>query len=274
MAVEARRWTDLAQIKSIHADQVLRAGVLRSAGYIALNFNEFHRSKELLSQSLLLYRQNLDEWNAAWSLVYLGGAYQEDPQDVRQGLDLCKQALALFRNQDDKSGLTFTFNILGELARSQKDYKAAQRYYEDSLLLAVETGASQREAIALNNLSFVAYHQQNYRLALELAHRFLTIARELKSDFQQACFIATLAGPSTALGHPYLAARLLGASNARFEASGTKQAVVDQSELDDFETATRNLLGDKAFQEAWQTGYTLTLQEAVSLAITELDLGE
>lgn len=274
LAVEGRRWTDLALIKSIQAGQDLRAGVLRSAGYIALNFNDLRRSKELLRQALILYQQNLDDRNAAWSLVYLGGAHQENPQDVQQGLDLCKQALALFRHQDDKYGLTFTFNMLGELARSQKDYKAAQRYYEDSLFIAVETGARQREFIALNNLSFVAYHQQNYRLALELAHRFLTIARELKSEFRQTCFIATLAGPSAALGHPELAARLLGASYARFEAYGTKQVAVDQSELDDFETATRNQLGDKAFLEAWQAGQTLTLQEAVSLALAELNLGK
>ena len=71
-----------------------------------------------------------------------------------------------------------------------------------------------------------------------------------------------------------LAARLLGASYARFEAFGTKQAAVDQSELDDFETATRNQLGEKEFLEAWQAGQILTLQESVSLALTELDLGE
>jgi predicted ATPase len=273
LVVESCRWTDLALNKSFQAEQDLRAGVLRSAGYIALNFNDLRRSKELLRQAVSLYQQNLDERNAAWSLVYLGGAHQENPQDVQQGLDLCKQALELFHHQDDEPGLAYTFNMLGELARLQKDYAAARRYYEESLFSAVEMGARHREAIALNNLSLVAYHQQNYRLALELAHRFLVIARELKSDFRQACFIATLAGPSAALGHPDLAARLLGASYARFQAFGTKQVAVDQSELDDFETATRDLLGDKAFLEAWQAGQTLTLQDAVSLALTELDLG-
>jgi hypothetical protein len=71
------------------------------------------------------------------------------------------------------------------------------------------------------------------------------------------------------MGHPDLAARLLGASYARFEALSTRHGPVDQSELDLFETVTRNQLGDEAFLEAWQAGQTLTLQDAVSLALTE-----
>jgi hypothetical protein len=54
---------------------------------------------------------------------------------------LCEQALALFRHQDDNSGLAYTFNMLGELARSKIDYEAAQHYYEDSLRIVMETGA-------------------------------------------------------------------------------------------------------------------------------------
>jgi predicted ATPase/DNA-binding CsgD family transcriptional regulator len=271
LAAEGRRWTDLALNKSIQAKPNLRAGVLRSAGHIALSFNISHRSKELLSQAIQLFKQNLDERNTAWSLVLLGGSYDKNVQEVQQGINLCKRALALFHNQDDKPGLTFTLNMLGELARAQEDYDAARRYYEESLSLAIETSNRQREATALNNLSFVAYHQQNYRLALELAYRALILARELKSDFRQACFIATVAGPAIALGRPELAAQLLGASYARFKSLGILHAPVDQSELDHFETATRQHLGDEAYLETWQAGQTLTLQEAVSLALSELD---
>lgn len=275
LAVEGCRWTDLALNKSAQAAVLLRAGVLRSAGHIASYLDDPRRSKELLRQALELYQQNLDEWNAAWSLVYLGTAYGENLQEIQEGISLCKQALAHFRNLNDKPGLAYAFNVLGELARSQKDYEAAQCYYEDSLFIIEETGERQREAILFNNLSFVAYHQQNYRLALELAQRSLIIARDdLKSDFRQACFIATAAGPVAALGRSELAARLLGASYARFEALGTRHAPVDQSELDLFETATRNQLGDEAFERAWQAGQAMSLQAAVRLALDELDLGE
>jgi non-specific serine/threonine protein kinase len=275
LVVEGRRWTDLALIKSGQAALALRAGVLRSAGQIASCFDDLRRrSRELLHQAQEIYQLIGDERNAAWSLAYLGRAAEENSLEVQHGISLCKQALAIFRNLDDQPGLAFTLNLLGELARSQSDYEAAQRYYEDSLSIVEETGERQREAMLFNNLSFVAYHQQNYRLALELAQRSLFVACELKSDFRQICVLATVAGPFAALGHPDLAARLLGATYARFGELGTRHDPVDQSEFDLFETATRDLLGEKAFLEAWQSGQTLTLREAVSLALTEFDLGE
>jgi hypothetical protein len=170
--------------------------------------------------------------------------------------------------------MAFTLNLSGELARAQKDYDTAQRYYEDSLFLAREMGARQREAVVLNNLSFVAYHRQDYQLALELVHQVLTIARETQSEFRQACFMATASGPAAALGHPDLAARLLGASYARFDALGIVHAPVDQGELDHFEAEARRQLGDEAYLQVWQAGQALTLQEAVSLALAKLDLGK
>jgi hypothetical protein len=109
---------------------------------------------------------------------------------------------------------------------------------------------------------------------LELVYQVLTIACETQSEFRQACFIATAAGPAAALGHPELAARLLGACYARFEALGIVHAPVDQDELDHFEADARRQLGDQAFLQAWQAGQALTLREAVSLALAKLDLGE
>jgi predicted ATPase/DNA-binding CsgD family transcriptional regulator len=274
LAAEGRRWTDLALIKSTQVEPELRAGVLRSAGHIASYMNDMPRSKKLLRQAVELYQQNRDELNAAWALVYFGLASMENPKEVQQGINLCTQVLAQFRNLDDKPGLAFTLNVLGELARIQNDYKAAQRYYEDSLSLVEETGERQREAMLFNNLSFVAYQQQNYRLALELSQKALRLAHQLKNDFRQSCFIATVAGPTAALGDPERAARLLAASYARFEALGFNHAAVDQKEFKLYEAATRNQLGDEEFLEAWQSGLTMTLREAVPLALNEFDLGE
>jgi tetratricopeptide (TPR) repeat protein len=207
-------------------------------------------------------------------MVYLGMNYQENPHEYSQGMALCTQGSAYFRKLEDKPGMAYTFNTLGELARLQGDYEAARHYYEESLSVVRETGERQREAMLYNNLCFVAYHQQDYLLAMHLAQRSMIVARELKSEFRQACFLATLAGPMAVLGQPERAARLLGASHARFEALGTRHQPADQPELDLFEATARNQLGDEAFQDAWQAGQAMTLQEAVSLALKELDLGE
>jgi predicted ATPase len=274
LAVEGRRWIDLGLARSTNAAPALLAGVLRCAGHIAYTLSDLRRGKELLHRALDLYKQLGDERNAAWSMVFLGGLFMEDPLEYLQGIALCTQGLEVFRKLEDKPGTACALNNLGELARLQGDYEAARRYYEESLSVTIETGERQREAIMFSNLCYIAYHQQNYKLAMQFAQRSIIVARELTSEYRQACFLAALAGPTAALGRPERAARLLGASHARFEALGTRHQPADQPELDLFEAAARNQLGDKAFQEAWQAGQTLTLQEAVSLALADLEMGE
>jgi hypothetical protein len=86
--------------------------------------------------------------------------------------------------------------------------------------------------------------------------------------------LSATAGTDYTLGQPERAARLQGASYARYEALDINYQPQVQRELDLFKAAARNQLGDEAFQEAWQVGQAMTLQEAVSLALAELDLGE
>jgi non-specific serine/threonine protein kinase len=121
-------------------------------------------------------------------------------------------------------------------------------------------------------LSLVASHQGKYQLALQLAKESLALARDLKSDFRQSCFLADLAGPAAALGQPERAARLLGASYAQYEALGARHFPVDQMEFDRFEAAARNLIGDERYQVAWKEGQSMTLREAVAYALGEQEV--
>lgn len=273
LAAEGRRWTDLGNKKSINASPVLRAGVLRSAGRIALALGDLDRGKELLYQAVELYQQLGDECDLAWSMIFLGSLF-ESHGEISQGLHICEQGLELFRKLGYKPGIAHTLNTMGELARYQGDYESSRRYYEESLLVASETGERQREAVVINNLSFISFHQQDYRLALEYAQRCLAIVCELNNEYRQACFIATSAGPLTVFGLPERAALLLGASYARFDALGTHHDPVDQAELELFKKGVRDQIGEKAFQEAWSAGQKLTLKEAVAIALSELNIGD
>ena len=270
LAAEGRQWTDLALKFTSQAPIAVRAGVLRSAGHIAAYYGDLPRCEECLSRAIALYRQIPDHSQQAWCMAHLGGVYTEDPLQALQGISLCNQALEIFRNLDEKPGLVYTFNALGELARAHGDYQAAGEYYESCLTLVRETGERHREALLINNLSFVAYHQGDFRQALEYAQQSLLIAREQQNEFRQSCFIATAAGPIAALGHPRCAARLLGASYARYEALGVKHAAVDQAELDRYAVVIRGQLGEATYQDAWQAGQELTLQAAVDLALADL----
>jgi len=272
LGTEGSRWTELALARRGEADTKLRASVLRSAGQLATILIDTNRGTEWLLEAAELYQQSGDKRNSAWSLITLAGIFTDVPNDLLQGIKLCEEGLTVLRELDDKPGIAYALNILGEAARQNGDFEAARLYYEESLSIVKETGESQREAMLISNLSLVASHQGNYQLALQLARQSLALAGELKSDFRQSCFLADFAGPAAALGQPERAARLLGASYAQYEALGARHFPVDQLEFDRFEAAARNLMGDVSFQAAWLEGQSMTLQEAVAYALGELDV--
>ncbi len=70
-------------------------------------------------------------------------------------------------------------------------------------------------------------------------------------------------------GHPKRAARLLGASEAILKGMGASQQPADQIEIDRYFTATREQLGEEAFQEALAEGKGMSLEEAVAFALDE-----
>jgi hypothetical protein len=89
-----------------------------------------------------------------------------------------------------------------------------------------------------------------------------------------ATVLGILAGPVAALGKPRRAARLLGAADTHLESIGVDQQPADQPEIRLFLEAVRRALSEDDFQLAWQAGRRMTIQEAVSYALSEADDSE
>jgi hypothetical protein len=159
---------------------------------------------------------------------------------------------------------------LGELARVQSDLESARRYYEEGLVLATESGGRYQEALQYNNLSFVAYHQKDYHLSMHLMKQSLTILREMDFKDVSTCLFG-LAGPIAALGYPERAAQLIGAADTQQEISGVPFQSPDQQDVLPILEAVRQTLNEKAFQEAWQAGRAMTIQDTFSYSLSELE---
>jgi predicted ATPase/DNA-binding CsgD family transcriptional regulator len=268
---EGQRWTELAVARSENSAPQLRAAVLRNAGYIAYMLSNIRRSKEMLRQALDLYQTLGDEGKVAWTIVFLSLTFIEDTSEYPQGIRLATQALDILRKLDDKPGMSKALTILGELARLQGDYEAAWHYYEDGLAIAKEIGLNQRVTILYNNLALVAYHQEEYELAIRFAHQSIHATREIMSLYQLACIIKTLAGPVAALGKPEHAARLLGISHEIYLSLGCRPLPTDQPEFDRIEATVRKQLGEQKFQKAFQAGQAMPVQEIIPFALEESD---
>ncbi len=153
----------------------------------------------------------------AWCHTDLALTRLQTPDQIQRGMELARESLATFRQLDDKPGMAYALNTLGELARLQGDRTSAKRYYEECLAIVKETGERNREAMQYENLGIIAYHDDEFELAKRLIKQGLTLYRQLGSGYGVATVLGSLAGPVAALGKPRRAARLLGAADTHLE---------------------------------------------------------
>ena len=81
--------------------------------------------------------------------------------------------------------------------------------------------------------------------------------------------LGLLTGPTTALGFPKRAARLLGASEAILEGIGVIIPMSDKAEYDHYVTQLREALDPDTFDALYADGRAMSLAEAVVYALED-----
>jgi predicted ATPase/DNA-binding CsgD family transcriptional regulator len=266
-SAEGLAWTRRALESATDAPPPVRARALNAAGWLSYEQGENEQGRIYNEQALKLFRKLGDEANTAWALVFLSGQFLALPDRITEGLALCKEALALFRSLEDRPGIIFTVNVLGELLRLDGDYERAGRAYEESLTIAREEGDKLRQAVARANLGYVAQHAGDYERAESAILAGLGLLLELENTRYIPQDLAILAGPVAAQGNAEKAARLLGASEALLEKMGLVAQAADQVEIERNEAAVREQLDEAAFEAAWGKGRAMSLEEAVAYAL-------
>jgi len=267
--VEGLRWIERALENAEDTSPTLRAKTLNAAGWLSFLQGNYERGKLFNSQALKLYRKLGDEINSTWALMFLGAHCAGSLSELKEGMAMSEEALALFRAHDDKPGIIRVLNQIGELARLNGDYDRAGKAYEECLTNCREFGDRQREAFALCNLGLVAQHQGDYERAESRIKEGLCMIKDHNTKYPLAFFISFLSGPIAARGDPERAAQILGSSDALLKAMGLSLHPQDQPEIDRFEAAVREQLSEEVFKSAWEKGQVMTLEEATAFALEE-----
>jgi predicted ATPase/class 3 adenylate cyclase len=142
--------------------------------------------------------------NLAWA--------QGDNEEARRHYE---ESLALYRELDDRDGISACLNNLANIASEAGDYALARRQYEESLALYAEMGSKTGVATAVGNLAHLACKQGDFALSRRYAEQALTLAREMGHE-----------------GEPYVAWMLLQLGRlARAEDDDAQaQALLEESE--------------------------------------------
>ena len=188
-----------------------------------------------------------------------------------QEIALHEQSLRIRRELGDKRGIAMSLFKLGE-GLLDEDLERAEVMIEEGLRLARELGDKTFVAGALDGQGRVALERGDLERAAALLGESLWMCREMGSILGIFIGRASLASVAAATGPPERAARLWGAAEGLCEATGVNlDSPLVSRFYERYRAAARAELDEVAWQEALTDGRAMTLEEAISYALKDVE---
>lgn len=256
-------------------DQAGIAEALKGLALVARNGGNYAAARAMYTEALALLRPLGDRGAIAHALAYQAAAAWTQA-DYGAARSLAEEGLALYRELGDRQGIATAANIRGYVAAAEHDDATAHALQSESLLLYRQLGDRRGSAKALNGLSEVAFDRGDYALARALGEESVALFRQvgdmwcIVEGLEQLARLAAVEGQhAPTLDDSRRAVQIYGAAEALRIAIG---APLPPHHSKAYHAAilpaVRNRLGEEAFGAAWRAGRTLSLEQAIALAMT------
>jgi non-specific serine/threonine protein kinase len=153
----------------------------------------------------------------------------------------------------------------GEHAWTFGDYQKAEAWYDESYVIARKIGSSWSEAHSLEALGRVSLKRGALDRAEQLLRRSLELRRDLEDARSLPWSLEVLGWIAADRGQTPRAACLLAAAEALNELVGGSLAITWQADHEHAMHIVR--LGGSASASAWETGKSMSVDEAVEFAL-------
>jgi predicted ATPase len=237
-------------------------------GFVAWQKEEYGQAKELFEEGLELSREMSDTWWLATFLLYLA-IVPHYLGDYERATELTEESMDLFREQGDKHSLAHCLNNLAMMVYSKGDLRQAGKLTEEAVALFRELGNRVDVAFVLCNLGWIALLQDDLGRAADFYRESLSLSWEIGLNPIVQSALEGFACVAGARGETERAARLWGAAQTLHETKGIPRDTDFLAEADARISAVRSDMGEEAWEEAWNRGQAMTLDEAVSYALEE-----
>jgi predicted ATPase/class 3 adenylate cyclase len=281
---------------------------LGSLGYVLHRQGDNQRALALLEESLELAREQGDTYGIAWRLTFLAWIARDQGNysraralseagllllptlrdklglaqvldnlghiaihqgEQRRAVECFEKSLSLFEALGDKHGYARVLLRLGELARLQGNDTQALRHCNAALTLYQEERNDPAMAWARASLGYIALQQHNNERAEALFTENLILCRNSRDKLSIGACLTALAEIGAEQGKLERAARLLGAADLCFTASGGIKDPITHIDYDRVVIAARTLMDEATFATAWAEGHAMTLEQAIAYALDE-----
>jgi predicted ATPase len=265
---EGREWVAAALGRRDELDDLLVARLHLAAGIV-----EWPRdpsvAREHWERAVDAFRALGHDRYLAYSMALAAVTHVGEAESYAAALALCDEGIDLARSAGDRALTARALNMKGELARVHGDDVLALAAYEEGRALAAATHDDANLAIFLGNLSFLAEHRGEYQEARRLSLAALRLRWSLGRRMMAGWALAELAGAELGLGRAELSARLIGAADDSLTLAGVDRHPCDVPEYDRVVAGLRQELGEDQFDRLRSEGASLSLDDAVALALTE-----
>jgi tetratricopeptide (TPR) repeat protein len=182
-----------------------------------------------------------------------------------------EEALAIQHQLGDAWGIAYVSNELGSQARHAGDLERAQVMLEQAYALWRESGSRMGERAARMNLAVVTLERGDPERARALARDVLELCTAMADASATSVRCLEIASDVLrALRAPEDAVCLAAAADTHRQALGAPVPVDERPEREATLLAARAALPAEAFEQAWQEGIRLSIQEAVVVATDRL----
>jgi tetratricopeptide (TPR) repeat protein len=246
------------------------ARALQTLGAITLyNEDETSIPQSLFERSYELYQDHNNKRGIAWSTHNFGGLALVQGR-FEEAKKQYTNSLAKFQELGDRGGMAFALASLGEVMRVVGDYDRASQYWEQNLEIFREIINHPGLIYSLSGLGWVSLRKGEHGKAKDLFVEALSLSTEYGNKPMVIYCISGLAGFLGSIGKPQQAAKLFSATDALNEEMG-KLEPADQKDFDHYVNIVREQLDESEFQRAWNTGRTMTIEQAIEYTLEEMD---
>ena len=238
------------------------------AALLAWRAGDYAASKAYSEDALALFESCGDRWGTAMIGHHLGHIADDLDHDGERAIALLSDSLEQFAAIGDDWGVGYSRRCLAYMtAEYRRDFARATPLFEAAAATFREIGDRWNLGVTLHLLADNFRERGERAAALAIYQESLANHWEERDVLGVADALLRMAQILAAVDDPETAARLFGCAEAHHERAGVRIREPIRAGYEQTIGAARAALGSKRFEEAWQAGRALSLEDAVSVAM-------
>jgi predicted ATPase/class 3 adenylate cyclase len=266
---DGKAWLDRV-LQTADVATPARVTALHGAGMLAEGLGDYASARDLQQASLDLARALADRRGEARALLSLGVLASSAGDDPRAGA-LMAESLSVSRALGDPLRIASTLNGLGYRAFRGGDLEHATEFLPEALSLARGIGDAGLLGAILDSLGAVSEARGDRAAAAAYFREALALAAAADNQRDVAFALSAVAGIAVARGFAEPAVWLFGAAARLYEAIGAPPPPEEGARHAPALAEARAGLGEIAFQNAWETGQSMSVEDATAEALNLAD---